>query len=96
VELVVHGHRHFYERFAPMTPDLVRDDARGIRQFIIGTGGEDVWPPPTQTAANSEVLSPSGAIGVLKLTLRSGSYDWQFVPVAGQSFTDSGTTSCHD
>ena len=96
VEISIHGHRHFYERFAPMTPELVRDDATGMRQFVIGTGGEDVWPPPTQTAANSEVLSPSGAVGVLKLTLRTDRYDWEFVPIAGQTFTDSGTGTCHD
>jgi len=74
----------------------VRDDATGMRQFIVGTGGEDVWPPPTQSAANSQVLSPSGAVGVLKLTLRTDRYDWEFVPIAGQTFTDSGTGTCHD
>ena len=95
-EIALNGHRHFYERFAPMTPEQVRDDAKGVRQFIVGTGGEEVWPPMTQTAANSEVLSPGGVVGVLKLTLRADRYDWQFLPIAGQTFTDAGTGTCHD
>jgi hypothetical protein len=76
----------------PMRPDGVRDDVNGIRQFTVGTGGEGVgtW---TTRMANSAVIDSS--IGVLKLTLHADSYDWQFVPAAGYTFTDSGSGTCH-
>ena len=92
-DVVLNGHYRLYERFAQQTPDEVRDAATGIRQFTVGTGGHGVEPFGTPRP-NSEVRE-SGTYGVLKLTLRATSYDWQFVPVAGQTFTDSGTTGCH-
>jgi PKD repeat protein len=92
-DVVLNGHYRLYERFAPQTPAEVRDDATGIRQFTVGTGGHGVEPFGTPRP-NSEVRS-SGTFGVLKLTLRATGYDWQFVPVAGQTFTDAGTTACH-
>lgn len=95
VEVVVHGHQHFYERFAPMNPDRVRDDANGIRQFIVGTGGSGVRAPSVQNAPNSEVLGVTKGAGVIKFTLRDGGYDWEFLPIAGQTFTDSGSDTCH-
>ncbi|HXL21738.1 MAG TPA: hypothetical protein VOA78_04665 [Candidatus Dormibacteraeota bacterium] len=87
------GHDHDYERFAPQTPDAAADPKRGIREFVAGTGGKNHRPfsPPH---ANSEVRDDT-AFGVLKLTLRSGAYDWQFIPEAGKTFTDSGTGTCH-
>jgi hypothetical protein len=91
-EIVLSGHKHHYERMAPQTPDLVRDDARGLRAFVVGTGGA-ATVMPTPRAVNSEVVSNSR--GVLKLTLSAGSYAWQFIPVAGQTFTDSGSGTCH-
>jgi hypothetical protein len=93
-EIVLNGHIHRYERFAPQTPDRVRDDARGIRQFIVGTGGAGVVGTPTVLAPNSETRSSTR--GVLKLTLQRDSYEWQFIPVAGKTFTDSGSGTCHD
>jgi PKD repeat protein len=93
-EIVLNGHVHRYERFAPQTPDRVRDDARGIRQFIVGTGGAGVVGTPTVLAPNSETRSSTR--GVLKLTLQRDSYEWQFIPVAGKTFTDSGSGTCHD
>jgi len=89
----VSGHDHDYERFAPQTPDAAADPKRGIREFVAGTGGKNHRPfsPPH---ANSEVRDDT-AFGVLKLTLRSGAYDWQFIPEAGKTFTDSGTGTCH-
>jgi hypothetical protein len=93
VELVLNGHQHLYERFAPQTPDSVPDPALGIREFIVGTGGESSWTFGTTPAANSEVRA--SAYGVLQLTLGSGSYTWQYVPIAGQTFTDSGSGTCH-
>jgi PKD repeat protein len=91
-DVVVNGQRHQYERFAPQTPTGARDDATGIRQFIIGTGGESVGASSV-IAANSEVLA--AVRGVLKLTLDSGAYTWEFVPIAGSTFTDAGSGTCH-
>jgi hypothetical protein len=96
-EVVLNGHQHNYERFAPQSPSGAPDTAKGIREFVVGTGGETLHPfNPPPYMANSEVRDAS-TFGVLKLTLHTNSYDWQFVPVAGQSFTDSSTapTSCH-
>ena len=92
-EVILNGHEHVYERFAPQTPDAVADPVNGIRQFTVGTGGRggDVWGT---IKANSQVRNNS-TNGVMKLTLSAGSYAWQFVPVAGKTFTDSGTGSCH-
>src|SRR5205814_1955180 len=83
----------FYERFAPQTPTGVADPAGGIREFVAGTGGALVTSFGT-VRPNSQVRN-SGTFGVLNLTLGDGSYSWQFVPVAGKTFTDSGTTACH-
>jgi hypothetical protein len=91
--VVVNGHDHDYERFAPQNPSGTADSARGIREFVVGTGGTDLRPFET-VKPNSEARN-SDTHGVLKLTLNSTSYDWQFVPVAGQTFTDFGSTNCH-
>ena len=85
--------RHVYERFAPQTPSAVSDPARGIRQFTVGTGGRSHYTFGA-IQPNSEVRD-GNTYGVLKLTLRSTGYDWQFVPVAGATFTDSGSGTCH-
>jgi hypothetical protein len=92
-DVVVNAHYRVYERFAPQTPDGVRDDARGIRQFTVGTGGHGVNSFGTPRP-NSEARS-SGVYGVLKLTLNASSYDWEFLPVAGSTYTDSGSADCH-
>ncbi|HYU90690.1 MAG TPA: PKD domain-containing protein [Gemmatimonadales bacterium] len=93
-ELIINAHLRDYERFAPQTSAGVADPANGIREIIVGTGGEGLDNPNTLITANSEVRI-SGVYGVLKLTLYDGSYSWQFVPVAGQTATDSGSASCH-
>ena len=92
-DVVLNGHDHIYERFAPQTPNAVADPVSGIRQFTVGTGGASHYSIGV-VKANSEVRN-SGTWGVLKLTLRATSYDWEFVPVAGASFGDSGTGQCH-
>jgi acid phosphatase type 7 len=92
-DLVINGHDHDYERFAPQTPSGTADPARGIREIVVGTGGAKLRPFAT-IRPNSEVRN-SNTWGVLNLTLTADSYSWQFVPVAGQTFTDSGTTPCH-
>jgi calcineurin-like phosphoesterase family protein len=93
VDVAVGGHDHDYERFAPQTPDGIADAKHGIREFVVGTGGKS-QRPFADPLPNTEIRN-NDAFGVLKLTLHSKSYDWQFVPQAGKSFTDSGTTGCH-
>jgi hypothetical protein len=92
-ELVLVGHDHNYERFAPQTPDGVADPARGIREFVVGTGGRSHEKLP-RVAANSEARVPD-VFGVLRLTLHPDGYDWRFVAVPGATFSDQGSTPCH-
>ena len=91
-EVIVSGHRHQYERFAPQTPTGAAS-SKGIREFVVGTGGAALVGFST-VAPNSQVRN-SSTYGVLKLTLHPSSYDFGFVPIAGQSFRDSGSASCH-
>ena len=93
-DLVLNGHDHDYERFAPQTPTGARDDANGIREIIAGTGGNSLYSWPGNPIANSEIRSNEN-YGVLKITLWPTSYDWDFIPVAGGSFSDHGSTLCH-
>ena len=92
-EVILNGHEHIYERFAPQTPSGGADPARGIRQFTVGTGGRGHYSIGT-CKANSEVVDNT-SFGVLKLTLSAGGYAWEFVPIAGHTFRDSGRGSCH-
>jgi hypothetical protein len=92
-DIVLSGHRHMYERFAQQNPDGVPDPGRGIRQFVVGTGGSGLTSAPISIAPNSQV-SNNTTHGVLKFTLHSTSYDWEFIPIGGQTFTDSGSTLC--
>ncbi len=92
-DVVLSGNEHNYERFAPQDPDGTRDDARGIRQFVVGTGGIGFYELGP-AIANSEARNDD-ALGVLALTLRPGGYDWRFVPVAGQDFSDAGSAACN-
>ena len=91
-DVVLSGHEHNYERFAPQTPDGTADPARGIREFVVGTGGGGAYRlgPPI---ANSE--TGRAEYGVLQLTLTSQAYRWQFIPVPPSSFRDSGSAACH-
>lgn len=90
--VVVNGHDHDYERFAPQTPDGIPDPGRGIREFVVGTGGKN-HRPFGAIQSNSEMRN-ADSFGVLKLTLHAKEYDWQFIPETGKSFTDSGSGSC--
>jgi acid phosphatase type 7 len=92
-DVVVNGHDHDYERFAPQNPSGEADSAWGIRQFVVGTGGGERLPLG-KIKAHSQVRNDN-TFGVLKLTLHPDSYEWKFVPVAGEGFTDSGTSKCH-
>jgi len=90
--LVINGHEHNYERFAPMDPSGAADPARGIREIVVGTGGRN-HTPLGKTLPNSEVRNID-TFGVLKLTLHARSYDWEFIPEPGKTFTDSGSGVC--
>ncbi len=92
VEVLLAGHNHMYERFAPQTPAGRRDTARGIRAFVVGTGGAGLYPVGT-IAPNSEVRD-SRTFGVLRLQLSADMYRWAFLPTAG-TFNDGGTGTCH-
>ena len=94
-DLILNGHMHDYERFAQTDPSGNLDLANGIREIIAGTGGGGLDGPNTVFWPNSQVRI-SGVFGVLKLTLSSTAYSWRFIPVAGQTATDSGTTACHN
>ena len=91
-ELVVNGHDHDYERFAPQDPSAKVERPGGIREIVVGTGGAELRTFHAQVA-NSE-FRLSGSWGVLRLTLHPANYDWEFLPVAGD-VTDSGSTPCH-
>jgi hypothetical protein len=65
----------------------------GLREFVVGTGGAGLYSFGTILSASQ--VHNNSTHGVLKLTLHSTSYDWKFVPIAGQSFTDTGSTNCH-
>jgi hypothetical protein len=92
VDLVLNGQQHQYERLAPMTPDGALDAQRGLRSINVGTGGEST-ALPIAMHPNSEVVSD--AFGVLKLTLYADRYTWEFVPLAGETFRDQGSGTCH-
>jgi Ca2+-binding RTX toxin-like protein len=92
-DVVLVGHSHDYERFAPQDSTGRKDTVRGIREFVVGTGGA-FFTGISSARPNSEVRQNS-TFGVLFLTLRPTSYEWSFVPEAGRSFTDSGVGSCH-
>src|SRR3954447_15740365 len=92
-EILLTGHDHIYDRFAPSRPDQTVDNARGVQQFIIGTGGRDLSGLGPDNP-NSQVRD-NDTFGVLRLTLHPTSYDWQVVPADANGFTDAGTRQCH-
>jgi calcineurin-like phosphoesterase family protein len=92
-DVVLVGHSHNYERFAPMNASGSLDRARGMREFVVGTGGA-FFTGVGSARPNSEVRQ-NNTYGVLKLTLNPASYDWRFVPEAGRTFTDAGSQPCH-
>jgi acid phosphatase type 7 len=92
-DVVLNGHDHNYQRFAPQDPNGNADPQRGIREFVVGTGGRSHYTI-LGPIANSEVYNDE-TYGVLKLTLRPESYEWRFLPVESETFTDSGSAGCH-
>jgi 3',5'-cyclic AMP phosphodiesterase CpdA len=92
-ELVLSGHDHDYERFAPQGLNDTVDLKQGIRQFVIGSGGKNLYPFKT-VRANSEVRN-NDTYGILKLTLQPQGYTWDYKPIPGSDFTDQGKATCH-
>ena len=92
-DVVLVGHDHDYERFAPQTPTGVADPMRGLRQFVVGTGGTSLRSFAT-IRANSE-LRDSSTWGVIKLDLARAGYSWSYITTAGAVALDSGSGSCH-
>ena len=91
-DLVLVGHDHLYERFAPQAPDGSADQERGIRQFTVGNGGRSLYADE-RDPPNSELVIDD-AFGVLELTLHADSYEWRFITVDGIE-ADAGTGECH-
>ena len=91
-DVVLNGHEHNYERFAPQTPQGEPDSHRGIRQFVVGTGGKGFYDFGSPIA-NSEFRYNSD-FGVLKLVLNSSAYEWEFINTA-REVIDRGTGTCH-
>jgi calcineurin-like phosphoesterase family protein len=90
-DVVIAAHDHVYERFAPQDA-TGKASTSGVREFVVGTGGIEHHPFFT-TRPNSEVRN-NDTFGFLELTLHAASYDWRFVPEAGKTFTDSGSSTC--
>lgn len=92
-DVVLTGHEHNYERFAPLDPSGAVDAEGGIRQFVVGTGGRSHYrfeaPHP------GSLVRDGTTFGVLELTLHPDRYEWRFVPVSGGEFTDTGRDGCH-
>lgn len=92
-DIVLNGHDHDYERFAPQNPEGAADPAHGIREFVVGTGGKS-QRGFRDRLSTTEVRS-SSTFGVLKIDLHAHGYDWKFIPVEGGEFTDAGSGTCH-
>ena len=93
VDVVLNGHDHNYQRFAPQDPYGRADPEDGIREFVVGTGGRSNYQI-SQPISNTEVYNDD-TYGVLELTLHPKRYEWEFVPVDGETFSDSGVARCH-
>ena len=94
-DVILSGHAHRYERYAPIRPGGIVDQQNGIRQFVVGTGGNSGGGRILYGQAPGLQVVKLGTPGVLKLHLGAGFYHWKFVPIAGKTFTDSGTDECH-
>jgi acid phosphatase type 7 len=92
VDVILSAHDHHYERFAPQDPEGRVDLERGVRQFVVGTGGAPSYPL-RERAPNSEILG-NHVRGVLRLVFHPDAYEWEFVPVQGRRFRDAGRGTC--
>lgn len=94
VDVFLVGSSHIYERFAPQDPEGMLDKKRGIRQFIVGTGGGQLGGVVSKPVKNSEVLR-NDTHGILKMTLKKGEYEWEFISTKSGMFVDKGKSNCH-
>ena len=92
-ELVLASHDHNYERFAPQDTSGNHDEQRGMRQFVVGTGGAKLTP--LRFRKSNSLISDNSTHGVLKLVLKDAGYEWEFLPVDKDGFKDSGVALCH-
>jgi Ca2+-binding RTX toxin-like protein len=93
-DVVLNAHDHDYERFAPQTPSGGADPRRGIREFVVGTGGRSHYE--FQKIRAHSVVRNDQSYGVLKLSLHARSYTWNFISLpSAPDFTDTGSGSCH-
>jgi hypothetical protein len=94
VDVVLAGHEHNYQRFAPMDA-FGRADPNGIREFIVGTGGSTYSDLPDGAAATNREAGQDTSFGALKLTLGDGGYDWEFLTAQGEHpYSDTGSADC--
>lgn len=93
VDVLLSGHDHVYERFAPQTPDGQVDTQHGVRQFVVGTGGAPFYEFRARLDPQSEVHQ-NKVHGVLRMVFHPDGYDWEFVG-AGEGFSDKGSDRCH-
>ena len=91
-EVVLNGHDHDYERFAPQNWQGQADPTHGIREFVVGTGGTGLRP--FQVVKPNSVVRSHTTHGVLRLRLHDGMYRWRFISTDG-AFSDTGTANCH-
>jgi hypothetical protein len=92
-ELVLNGHDHDYERFGPQTPGGRADPSRGLVEMVVGTGGRSHYA--FETIRANSLVRDGTTYGVLRLVLSAGGWSFEFVPVPGGTFTDSGSAVCH-
>jgi hypothetical protein len=90
---VLAGHDHTYERFAPQTADGRADPEHGVVELVVGTGGRSAYP--FETIRDNSLVRETGTFGVVRLTLAASSWEFEFVPIAGDTFSDSGSAACH-
>ncbi|MBI2984312.1 MAG: metallophosphoesterase [Candidatus Kerfeldbacteria bacterium] len=93
VDVALAGHDHDYERFAPLDEQGQADPETGTRSFVVGTGGRSLYP--LRRVQRGSEARDHKTYGVLRLSLEPTGYRWQFMPVAGSTFTDAGTGQCH-
>jgi calcineurin-like phosphoesterase family protein len=92
-DLILSGHDHTYERFAPQAPNGSLDSDRGIVEMVVGTGGRSHYPFPV--IRDNSLVRDNTTWGVLRLVLSEGSWSFQYLPAPGGAFTDSGGGTCH-
>jgi alkaline phosphatase len=92
-EIVLSGHDHLYERFAPLNAVGRKDSQHGLREFVVGTGGRPHYLAVTHVAGNQRLIT--GRWGVLRLRLDAKGYRWQFLAAPSGVTLDSGSGTCH-